>query len=48
MALKPKILLFDLGGVIVPWVGMEALAKTNDISQREVSKRFASNCFQRL
>jgi len=39
----PKILLFDLGGVIVPWVGMEALAKTSDISQRGVSKRFASN-----
>jgi len=43
MAVKPKILLFDLGGVIVPWVGIEALAEFNDIPHEEVSDRFARN-----
>lgn len=38
--LKPKALLFDLGGVIVPWVGLEALAELNDITREEVSNRF--------
>ncbi len=37
---KPKVLLFDLGGVIVPWVGMEALAASNGITRAEVSDRF--------
>jgi len=37
---KPKALLFDLGGVIVPWVGMEALAAFNNITRAEVSDRF--------
>ncbi len=40
MTNKPKVLLFDLGGVIVPWVGMEALAVSNGISRAEVSDRF--------
>ena len=40
---KPKILLFDLGGVIVPWVGMEALANSNNITRAEVSDRFDSS-----
>lgn len=45
MAVKrnPKTLLFDLGGVIVPWVGMEALADFNTISCAEVSDRFDSS-----
>jgi len=43
MAVKPEILLFDLGGVIVPWVGIEALAEFNNISREEVSDRFARN-----
>lgn len=44
---KPKILLFDLGGVIVPWVGMEALAAFNNITRPEVSDRFdASEIFR--
>ena len=44
---KPKILLFDLGGVIVPWVGMEALAAHNNITRAEVSDRFdASEIFR--
>lgn len=51
MALKtysqPKALLFDLGGVIVPWVGMEALADFNSITRAEVSDRFdASEIFR--
>jgi len=40
---KPKILLFDLGGVIVPWVGMEALAGYSDITREEVADRFAAS-----
>ena len=44
---KPKALLFDLGGVIVPWVGMEALADFNNITRAEVSDRFdASEVFR--
>jgi len=37
---KPKILLFDLGGVIVPWVGTEALASANNIPREQVAARF--------
>jgi len=37
---KPKILLFDLGGVIVPWVGLGALAELNNITRAEVAERF--------
>lgn len=43
MAVKPKLpttLLFDLGGVIVPWVGMEALAEYNHLTRAQVSDRF--------
>ena len=36
----PKVLLFDLGGVIVPSIGMEVLAEYNDITRAEVSDRF--------
>jgi len=45
MALKfePKILLFDLGGVIVPWVGLDALAKSNNIPREEVAETFAAS-----
>ena len=47
MIQKPKALLFDLGGVIVPWVGMEALAAYNNITRAEVSDRFdASDVFR--
>lgn len=47
MTIKPKALLFDLGGVIVPWVGMEALAAFNNITRAEVSDRFdASEVFR--
>jgi len=48
---KPKILLFDLGGVIVPWVGLEALAELNNITRTEVSDRLSAsgvfNAFER-
>ena len=37
---KPKVLIFDLGGVIVPWVGMEALAESNGLTRADVSDRF--------
>ena len=40
MSARPKILLFDLGGVIVPWVGLEALADMNNITRDEVAVRF--------
>lgn len=36
----PKALLFDLGGVVVPWVGMEWLAEYNHLTRAEVSDRF--------
>ena len=39
----PKILLFDLGGVIVPWVGTEALAAANHITHEQVAARFNSS-----
>lgn len=42
----PEILLFDLGGVIVPWVGIEELAKLSEISVSEVKRRLkASSIF---
>jgi len=37
---KPKLLLFDLGGVIVPWVGFEALAASNGLSREAVAAKF--------
>lgn len=40
---KPKILLFDLGGVIVPWVGLIELSRMFDITQDEVNARFAGS-----
>jgi putative hydrolase of the HAD superfamily len=33
-------LLFDLGGVIVPWVGFEALAKMTGFDREEIDDRF--------
>ncbi len=40
---QPKILLFDLGGVIVPWIGLDELARMTGLSREEVLNRFASN-----
>lgn len=39
--MKKDILLFDLGGVIVPWVGLDALAEKNNLSRDAVIDRFA-------
>ena len=39
----PKLLLFDLGGVIVRWVGLDELAKTSGLSRGEVIERFTSS-----
>lgn len=44
---KPKVLLFDLGGVIVRWVGLDALSNITGLSRYEVETRFAlSSVFQ--
>ena len=40
---KPKILLFDLGGVIVRWVGLDALAELTGLSREGVITRFAES-----
>lgn len=37
----PKVLLFDLGGVIVRWVGLHALSDKTGLSLEEVKARFA-------
>jgi len=42
----PKVLLFDLGGVVLPWVGPEALAASHCLTRAEVIARFeASDIF---
>ena len=38
---QPKVLLFDLGGVIVRWVGLDALGEMTGLSREAVSNRFA-------
>lgn len=40
---RPKILLFDLGGVVVPWVGPEVLAVRYCLTRAEVIDRFAGS-----
>ena len=40
MANKPKLLLFDLGGVIVPWIGFEALAETTGLTRDDIAEKF--------
>lgn len=39
----PKALLFDLGGVIVRWVGLEELAKISGLNRDGVVARFANS-----
>ena len=47
MTKRPKVLLFDLGGVIVRWVGLEELARMTGQSRDAVVMRFAgSDVFQ--
>jgi HAD superfamily hydrolase (TIGR01509 family) len=43
MTHKPKVLMFDLGGVIVPWVGLIELSKICGITTDEVNARFADS-----
>lgn len=40
---KPKVLLFDLGGVIVRWVGLDELAILSGLTRETVIKRFMSS-----
>jgi len=40
---KPKVLLFDLGGVIVRWVGLDELANITGLSRDAVGNRFAAS-----
>jgi len=42
-AKKPKVLLFDLGGVIVRWVGIEQLAKLSGLTPEKVTSEI-SDC----
>lgn len=39
----PKVLLFDLGGVVVPWVGPELLAASHGLTRDAVMARFAGS-----
>jgi len=39
---RPQILLFDLGGVIVRWTGIEALMDMKGLSRDQVIERFAT------
>lgn len=39
----PKVLLFDLGGVIVRWVGVDALSQMTGLSRDDVGMRFATS-----
>jgi len=40
---EPKVLLFDLGGVIVRWVGLDELSRITGFSRDEVSIKFATS-----
>lgn len=37
----PKVLLFDLGGVIVRWAGLDALAKITGLGREQVAEKFS-------
>lgn len=39
--MKKDVLLFDLGGVVVPWVGLEALARMQDTSRDVIVEKLA-------
>lgn len=44
---KPKVLLFDLGGVIVPWVGIIELSRLTGLSEADIiAKGFNSETAQ--
>jgi len=39
----PKVLLFDLGGVIVRWVGLDELGRMTGLSRYDIGIRFATS-----
>jgi len=40
---SPRVLLFDLGGVIVPWTGIEALAELTGLETLHIKHRLQSS-----
>jgi len=40
---KPKVLMFDLGGVIVRWVGLDAIAQLTGLTREAVTNRFSAS-----
>ena len=40
---SPKLLLFDLGGVVLPWVGPERLAASHNLKRSDVIARFEAS-----
>jgi len=40
---KPKVLLFDLGGVIVNWTGLDVLSEMTKLSRDQVAESFAAS-----
>ena len=45
--MTPKVLLFDLGGVIVPWVGMAELSRITGLTEADITaKALASDIFK--
>ncbi len=40
---SPIVLLFDLGGVIVPWVGIDAISRLTGLSNAQVSEKFETS-----
>ncbi len=40
---RPDVILFDLGGVVVRWVGIEALSEMTGFSVAEVKEKFAAS-----
>lgn len=39
----PRVLLFDLGGVIVRWTGIEALVRLSSLSREDVLAKFSTS-----
>jgi len=40
---SPTVLLFDLGGVIVPWVGIDAISRLTGLNNAQVSQKFETS-----
>lgn len=41
--MPPKVLLFDLGGVIVRWTGMEALSQMTGLKREKIAEKFSGS-----